>query len=153
MLEFFSSVPAVLWYLLTLLTVVLVWFLALKRPVYEAVLVAFVALVACSGTWSQVPKFVEKALSEKTLFSMTAFVAMSVILTKTKVMDGVIAIILALPTRKLFTKAGELLKKVPGKAAEITRNVTFDAIQLAAIAICLVFIIGGSYNPFIYFRF
>jgi alginate O-acetyltransferase complex protein AlgI len=65
----------------------------------------------------------------------------------------VIAIILALPTRKLFTKAGELLKKVPGKAAEITRNVTFDAIQLAAIAICLVFIIGGSYNPFIYFRF
>ena len=96
MLEALSSVPAVLWYLLTLLAVVLVWFLALKRPVYEAVLVAFIVLVAVSGTWTQVPLFVKEALSEKTLFSMTAFVAMSVILTKTKVMDGVIAIILAL---------------------------------------------------------
>ena len=96
MLEFLSSVPTVLWYLLTLLAVVLIWFLALKRPVYEAVLVAFLVLVAVSGTWSQIPQFVEDALSEKTLFSMTAFVAMSVILTKTKVMDGVIAIILAL---------------------------------------------------------
>lgn len=93
---FFSSVPAVLWYLITLLVVVLVWFLALKRPVYEAVLVAFLVLVTISGTWSQFPLFVKEALSEKTLFSMTAFVAMSVILTKTKVMDGVIAIILAL---------------------------------------------------------
>ena len=93
---FFSAVPAVLWYLIILLAVVLLWFLALKRPVYEAVLVAFLVLVAVSGTWSQIPQFLDKALSEKTLFSMTAFVAMSVILTKTKVMDGVIAIILAL---------------------------------------------------------
>lgn len=91
-----SSVPAVLWYLITLLVVVLVWFLALKRPVYEAVLVAFLVLVTVSGTWDQFPLFVKEALSEKTLYSMTAFVAMSVILTKTKVMDGVIAIILAL---------------------------------------------------------
>jgi TRAP-type C4-dicarboxylate transport system permease large subunit len=96
MLEFLSSVPAVLWYLITLLAVVLIWFLALKRPVYEAVLVAFIVLVTISGTWGQFPQFVKEALSEKTLYSMTAFVAMSVILTKTKVMDGVIAIILAL---------------------------------------------------------
>ena len=93
---FFSSVPAVLWYLIILLAVVLVWFLALKRPVYEAVLVAFLVLVTVSGTWDQFPDFVKEALSEKTLYAMTAFVAMSVILTKTKVMDGVIAIILAL---------------------------------------------------------
>ena len=93
---FFSSVPVVLWYLIILLAVVLVWFLALKRPVYEAVLVAFLVLVTVSGTWGQFPAFVKEALSEKTLYSMTAFVAMSVILTKTKVMDGVIAIILAL---------------------------------------------------------
>ena len=108
MLEALSSVPAVLWYLLTLLAVVLVWFLALKRPVYEAVLVAFIVLVAVSGTWTQVPLFVKEALSEKTLFSMTAFVAMSVILTKTKVMDGVIAIILA------------LLGRIPGGAGYVS---------------------------------
>ena len=89
-------IPEVLVYLIILLAVVLIWFLALKRPVYEAVLVAFVTLVACSGTWGQLWEFIETAISEKTLFSMTAFVAMSVILTKTKVMDGVIAIILAL---------------------------------------------------------
>lgn len=96
MLEFLGSVPTVLWYLITLIAVVLIWFLALKRPVYEAVFLAFVVLVALSGTWGQVPMFVKEALSEKTLFSMTAFVAMSVILTKTNVMDGVITIILAL---------------------------------------------------------
>ena len=65
MLEFLSSVPAVLWYLITLLAVVLIWFLALKRPVYEAVLVAFLVLVTISGTWGQFPLFVKEALSEK----------------------------------------------------------------------------------------
>ncbi len=65
----------------------------------------------------------------------------------------VVEVILALPTRKLFTKLGELIKKIPNRAVNIAAYITADVVQIAAIAVCLVFIIGESYNPFIYFRF
>lgn len=87
---------SVMWYLLVMLGVIVFWFLLLKRPVYEAVFVAFLVLLTLSGTWSQAWAFVEKGLSTSLLYSMTAFVAMSIILTKTKVIDGSIAIILSL---------------------------------------------------------
>ena len=100
--------PSVMWYLLVMLAVIVFWFLLLKRPVYEAVFVAFLVLLTLSGTWPQVGAFVEKGLSTSLLYSMTAFVAMSIILTKTKVIDGCIAIILA------------LLGKVPGGAGYVS---------------------------------
>ena len=52
--------PSVMWYLIIMLVVIVFWFLALKRPVYEAVLVAFLVLVTLSGTWPQIGAFVEK---------------------------------------------------------------------------------------------
>jgi len=100
--------PSVMWYLLVMLVVIVFWFLALKRPVYEAVLVAFLVLLTLSGTWPQVGAFVEKGLSTSLLYSMTAFVAMSIILTKTKVIDGCISIILA------------LLGRIPGGAGYVS---------------------------------
>jgi len=100
--------PSVMWYLLVMLAVIVFWFLLLKRPVYEAVFMAFLVLVALSGTWSQVWTFVEKGMSTSLLYSMTAFVAMSLILTKTKVIDGCIAIILS------------LLGRIPGGAGYVS---------------------------------
>ena len=100
--------PSVLWYLVVMLGVIIVWFMLLKRPVYEAVFISFLVLLTLSGTWAEVWTFVEKGLSTSLLYSMTAFVAMSIILTKTKVIDGCIAIILA------------LLGKVPGGAGYVS---------------------------------
>ena len=100
--------PSVLGYLVLMLAVIIVWFMALKRPVYEAVFVSFLVLLTLSGTWPQVWTFVEKGLSTSLLYSMTAFVAMSIVLTKTKVIDGCIAIILS------------LLGKVPGGAGYVS---------------------------------
>ncbi len=100
--------PSVMMYLFVMLGVIIVWFLALKRPVYEAVLVAFVVLLTLSGTWPNVVGYIEKGLSTSLLYSMTAFVAMSIILTKTKVIDGCIGIILA------------LLGRVPGGAGYVS---------------------------------
>ncbi len=100
--------PPVLWYLITMLVVVLFWFLVLKRPVYEAVFVAFLVLVTVSGTWGQFLSFVETGISTNLLYSMTAFVAMSIILSETKVIDGCIAIILA------------LLGRIPGGAGYVS---------------------------------
>ena len=88
--------PITFLYLGVLLLVICVWFLLLKRPVYEAVLVSFIVLLTMTGTWGNVLTYVDKAMSTSLLYSMVAFVAMSVIMTKTKVIDGCISIILAL---------------------------------------------------------
>lgn len=103
-----TSVPEVIWYLATLLTVVICWFMVFKRPVYEAMFVAFIVLVTVSGTWGQVGAFIEEGISTSLLYAMTSFIAMSIFLTKTKVIDGCIAIILA------------LLGKIPGGAGYVS---------------------------------
>lgn len=83
-------------YLGIMLAVICLWFLAFKRPVYEAVLLAFIVLLAVTGTWGNVLTYINKGLSESLLYSMVAFVAMSILLTKTKIVDSCIAIILSL---------------------------------------------------------
>ena len=83
-------------YLGIMLAVICIWFLAFKRPVYEAVLLAFVVLLAVTGTWSNVWVYINEGLSTSLLYSMVAFVAMSIILTKTKIVDSCIAVILSL---------------------------------------------------------
>ena len=100
--------PSVLLYLLVMLVVIIFWFLALKRPVYEAVPVAFLVLLTLSGTWPNVGAFIQKGLSTNLLYSMTAFVAMSIILTETKVIDGSIVIMLS------------LLGRIPGGAGYVS---------------------------------
>lgn len=88
--------PSVLLYLGIMLAVIIVWFMLLKRPVYEAILIAFLILVTITGTWGHFGAFVNTGLKTSLLYSMTAFVAMSVILTETKVVDSSVAIILSL---------------------------------------------------------
>lgn len=100
--------PSVLLYLAILLGVVIVWFMLIKRPVYEALLLAFLVLLFVTGTWQNVGAYIDEALSTSLLYSMTAFVAMSIILTKTKVIDGCINIILA------------LLGRIPGGAGYVS---------------------------------
>lgn len=83
-------------YLGIMLAVICIWFLAFKRPVYEAVLLAFIVLLTVTGTWGNVLNYIDEGLSTSLLYSMTAFVAMSILLTKTKIVDSCITIILSL---------------------------------------------------------
>lgn len=87
--------PSAFIYLGILLGIVIVWFMLLKRPVYEAILISFIVLLAVTNTWGSVWSYIDKALSTSLLYSMTAFVAMSIILTRTKIIDSCIAIILS----------------------------------------------------------
>lgn len=91
-----AAVPAGVWYLILLLAVILIWFVLAKRPVYEAVALGFVLLVLISGKWDSLWLYVDGALSTNLLYSMVAFVAMSILLTKTKIVDSCIAVILSL---------------------------------------------------------
>lgn len=87
--------PIALIYLGVMLGVITIWFGIMKRPVYEAVLISFLTLVAITGSWENIWSYINKGLSTNLLYSMTAFVAMSIILTKTKIIDSCVAIILS----------------------------------------------------------
>ncbi len=80
---------------------VMIWLLIslAKRPVYEAMLICFVVLLLISGHAGNVLGYINTALSTSLLYSMVAFVAMSILLTKTKIIDSCIAIILSLVGR------------------------------------------------------
>lgn len=88
--------PSSLIYLGIMLAVIIVWFVFVKRPVYEAVLLSFLLLLTITGTWGNVLTYIDDALSTSLLYSMVAFVSMSILLTKTKIIDSCIAVILAL---------------------------------------------------------
>ena len=100
--------PSALIYLGIMLVVITVWFVIMKRPVYEAVLLSFIVLLFVTGKWSRVWIYIDKSLSTSLLYSMTAFVAMSIIMTKTKIIDGCVAIILS------------ILGRVPGGAGYVS---------------------------------
>ncbi len=87
--------PSSLIYLGIMLVAIIIWFVAFKRPVYEAVLLSFILLLTITGTWGNVFSYIDKALSTSLIYSMVAFVSMSILLTKTKIIDSCIAIILS----------------------------------------------------------
>lgn len=86
-------------YLGIMLAVICIWFLLVKRPVYEAVLLSFLVLVGITNTWSEIWGFIDDAMSDRLMYSMVAFIAMSVLLTKTKIIDNCVALILAVVGR------------------------------------------------------
>jgi len=88
--------PSALIYLLVMLAFILVWFVWLKRPVYEALFLSFILLVAITGTWSSIFTYIDAALSTSLLYSMIVFVAMSQLMSHTKVIDSCVYVILAL---------------------------------------------------------
>ena len=88
--------PAVFLYILIMLAVIFLWFLAFKRPIYEGILISFAVLLAVTGTWENVFSYIHSALGTSLLYSMMAFCAMSQILSKTKVIDNCVKIIIAL---------------------------------------------------------
>lgn len=100
--------PAALTYLAIMLAVIIIWFLLLKRPVYEAVLISFVILLTITGSWGNIGSYINTGLKTSLLYSMTAFCAMSILLTKTKVIDSAIAVILS------------LLGRIPGGAGYVS---------------------------------
>lgn len=100
--------PLALIYLAIMLGVIVLWFMLFKRPIYEAVLISFIILLTITGSWGNIGDYIDSALNTSLLYSMTAFVAMSIILTKTKIIDSSIAIILV------------LLGRIPGGAGYVS---------------------------------
>lgn len=99
--------PIVLLYLGIMLGVICLWFLLFKRPIYEGVILSFVILLIVTGVRGEIGgsfmevlgnigKFFTEALNTSLLYSMVAFIAMSQILSKTKIIDKCVMIIISL---------------------------------------------------------
>ncbi len=88
--------PSSILYLIIMLAVICIWFILLKRPIWESMGIAFLVLVAASNTWGHLWDYIETGFSTSLLYSMVVFIAMSAIMTKTKIIDGAVNIILAL---------------------------------------------------------
>ena len=87
--------PLSLLYIGVMLAIICIWFMALKRPVYEGVFLSFIVILTIAGKWGNLWTYINDAFSTSLLYSMVAFVAMSILLTKTKIIDSCIAIILS----------------------------------------------------------
>lgn len=95
-------------YLGIMLIVICVWFILLKRPVYESVFVSFILLVAITNKWSSLLDYINEGMGTSLLYSMVVFVAMSILLDKTKIIDSTVCIILC------------LMRKIPGGAGYVS---------------------------------
>lgn len=96
--------PVSVIYLITMLVVICIWFMLLKRPIWESLGVTFFVLVALSGTWRNIWSYFDKGLTTSLLYSMIVFMGMSAIMAKTKIINGAVNFILA------------ILGKIPGGA-------------------------------------
>lgn len=95
-------------YLGVMLIVICVWFILLKRPVYESVFVSFILLVAITNKWTSLLEYINEGMGTSLLYSMVVFVAMSILLDKTKIIDSTVSIILC------------LMRKIPGGAGYVS---------------------------------
>lgn len=87
------------WYILALLAVICVVFLLLKRPIYEAMFVGFIAMVALTGQWSEIYTYIEKTSEDTLFYAIVAFLVLAKILDETKAVDKVVAIVVSLVGR------------------------------------------------------
>lgn len=82
-------------YLGIVFAVAIVGFSIMKRPLYECMIASFIALVAVTGTWSNVGSYILDAMHESSLYVIIVFVVSATLLSETTVIDDCIAIILS----------------------------------------------------------
>ncbi len=95
-------------YLGLAIALVAVLFIVVKRPMYEVIVVAFVVTTVVSGHLPDLYRYCVNSLSNYLLYTIMAFIALSVILEKTGVIGKLINIVIA------------LVGKVPGGAGYVT---------------------------------
>lgn len=83
-------------YLAIVFAVAIIGFTILKRPLYECMFVAFIILVAVTGTWSSIFAFMWGAITESSLYVIIVFIISATLLAQTGVIDDCIAIILSI---------------------------------------------------------
>mgnify|MGYP000994555750 CR=1 FL=1 len=66
--------PIAMIYLASMFTVIILWFLLLKRPIYGGVFVSFIVLLAVTGTWGNVLTYVNSVFKVSLLYSIVLII-------------------------------------------------------------------------------
>ena len=83
-------------YLGLVLFVVILFFIILKRPMYEAMFLSFLALVIATGRISSLGTYLQQTMSSYLLFTMMAFMVFGVIVERSGIITDLLDIIVAL---------------------------------------------------------
>lgn len=92
--------PIEIVYLLILLAVILFVFAVLKRPMHEAMLAGYLALIAVTGQWNNIFAYLIETSGNTLFYAIVAFLAAAQIFTFTGMMDKATAILLSLFGRR-----------------------------------------------------
>ncbi len=87
--------PSEIWYIIALLAVIVICFLVLKRPIYECMFFGYVAMVACTGQWSDFFTHIVKTSQDTLFYAIVAFLVLARVLDETKAVDKIVAIVLS----------------------------------------------------------
>lgn len=88
--------PTPLLLLLILFAFIFVVFIISKRPIYEIMALGLVLILFMTNKWSFLPTYIHNTFSTSLLYVIFAFIAVSEILSETKVINDCINVILAL---------------------------------------------------------
>lgn len=88
--------PTQLIYLIVLFLFVLIAFLTTKMSIYQVMGLGFVLMLTMTGTWDHVFAFIDATFATSLLYTIFAFLVLSLILDKTGVINDCINILLAL---------------------------------------------------------
>ncbi len=94
-----TNLPVEIIYLLVLLLTIVLVFVAYKRPIYEAMLVGYLVMIAVTGSYKQMIPLLIKPSTSTLFYAIVAFLVLAHIFGQTRVVNHIINIILALVGR------------------------------------------------------
>jgi len=87
--------PVEVWYIVSLLAIIGVTFLVLKRPIYECMFYGYVLMLLMTGEMGNFFTYVEKSSKDTLFYSIIAFLTLAKVLDATKAVDTVVAVVVS----------------------------------------------------------
>lgn len=94
-----GNFPVEFAYLLVLLITITIVFVCYKRPIYEAMLVSYLVMIAVTGKYDKFMEFLVKPAESALFYAIVAFLVLAYIFGTTKVVDDIINVILSVVGR------------------------------------------------------
>nr|WP_300005437.1 TRAP transporter large permease subunit [Tissierella sp.] len=94
-----GGIPVELLYLFALLITIVVMFVALKRPIYEAMFVGFVVMLIMLGQTDKFAYYLLKPSTNTLFYAIVAFMSLAFIFGQTDVVDTIINFVLSIVGR------------------------------------------------------
>ena len=88
--------PIELIYIIVLLITICVFFILLKRPVYEAMLAGYIVMLAMTGEWANAWKHIYATSTNTLFYAIVAFMVAAQVFTGTSVIDSLVDVVLAI---------------------------------------------------------